>query len=259
MENNNTDRSAYIHKYISKQLPEEEHLAFEQEMQNDPDLLNDVLFEQQVMLAYKTKNDQLGQTEIPQHIREMVNCAESNYKKERKLKYAIYSLSTVAAIVLLVVVFSGIFRGNLNEQLFNHYYVAPVYEYIPSRGGEDLSVEQQKFVEKGNEQYEINNYKEALSYYEKAILNTELTQLPPELLFYYCIALIEEHQYQKAAIGLSHIATNEQLFNRDAQWYLALVYLRTNQTDEALQCLENIIADESEYAAAAEDIRNKIK
>jgi thioredoxin-like negative regulator of GroEL len=72
----------------------------------------------------------------------------------------------------------------------------------------------------------------------------------PQVQLYYGIALLETNQIQKSRSVFQKIIQGESLWKEEAQWYLALLYLKTNQPEQVKTLLQQLSSDNRNYSNA---------
>ncbi len=131
------------------------------------------------------------------------------------------------------------------EKLFTKYYQPYRGSVVASvvRGDSLLSTEQAAI-----QAYDNRNYIQAVPLLEK------ITQQEKSLnwRFYLGIAYLETGDLKKAESSLTVVARDSgSLFYRQAQWYLALVFLKQNNTDQAKEILLVLKKQPGTYAEKA--------
>jgi len=97
----------------------------------------------------------------------------------------------------------------------------------------------------GMQFYELQDYSTALEMFNKT---------PENIMgrLYSGLSHIELGEFSKAIIDFKFvIKQNDNLFIDQAEWYLALCYLKTNQTKEAVNYLEKIAGDRGFFKTKA--------
>jgi thioredoxin-like negative regulator of GroEL len=70
---------------------------------------------------------------------------------------------------------------------------------------------------------------------------------------------MEVEKYQKATHSFQTIITdNNNLFIEQAEWYLAMCYLKTEDNTKAKEMLDQLIKKESYYKEMAKKIKNEL-
>ncbi len=225
-----------IENYLLHRLSKEEETAFEEAMNSDEQVQEEVELMRHIVVAFKRKGEQDALDAIKRSslsdIRNLIEEAEKRHgigEKENgkqvaspgKSKFIIGITSIAAAIAILIYI--G-FRPEYSEnQLFNEYYSAEIYETTPLRGEPDA--EQERMT---------------------SALN-------------HAIGLIEKQQMKLAIEELKPLASSGEFdYQEDAQWYLALAYLENNQRDDSKEILSGIIAEKGEYLEKAQELLDKL-
>jgi tetratricopeptide (TPR) repeat protein len=78
--------------------------------------------------------------------------------------------------------------------------------------------------------------------------------------FYSGVALQETGKYQNAIQQYQTVITNkDNLFMEQAQWYIGLCYLQTNENKKAYKIFRKIATNEGFYQQKADAILQKIE
>lgn len=153
----------------------------------------------------------------------------------------------IAASVLLFVIawasFQGVFQ-NHNERLFEAYYVTDPGLITAMSGSESYA------FDRGMVDFKEGNFQGALGFWEPL-----LEESPKEdtLLYFVAMANMELEQYGTSQKTLEELLDgNPSEFEEDARWYLALIYLRNDDTEKAKSLLSQ--SQRSEAKAILEEI-----
>ena len=218
-----------IEKYVNGEMSDAERKAFEDNLTDDTKLANELLSYQKSRLAIKAA--------IRQEIREDTGKALQDWKNKKKRRTRrIYRWSIAATILLITAIGISFFIGNKQtvspDQLFAAHFELPKVSNIRTNSSDHPIFEQA-----------------VTAFYEKSF-TTVLDLLSPQAtdpdISLSSDALI--------MLGVSHLALNNlsQAINvlqkvdssgslyQDAEWYLALAYLKNGQTNEAKQILGKI-------------------
>ena len=176
------------------------------------------------------------------------------------ISYILYSAISIAAIVAIVVTIN-ISNDKPGKELFLAYYAIPDNEITISRGGiSDLSPEIQKLTDNFYDLYNKKQYDDALKSVTSAVGDDELKKCP-ELLFYISICQLELNKTSDAEKNLKQLSKLGDSFShfQAVDWYLALTFLKINQTDNAKSLLEKIKDEKRYYSDKATEILTKMK
>jgi trehalose-6-phosphatase len=81
-----------------------------------------------------------------------------------------------------------------------------------------------------------------------------------ESVMFYGVSNFEEKNYPIAEKSFAEVVdNNDNLYIEDAQWYLALCYVQTDEQSKAVQQLEMIRNSESFYKKEARKVLRRIK
>ena len=172
---------------------------------------------------------------------------EKNKKpKAKKIQFWFYSISSVAAI-LLILLLLNIFKRDSSYNLYTAYFEMPETQSGISRGASKIS-------ESFFDYYSKEQYKEALD--EIKSVNEEDLADNLMLKFYVSVSYMKANNIPKAIKYLSELhETNPDL--SEVQWYLALAYLKEKQIDKAKALLQSI--DDKMYADKAKEVLKKLE
>lgn len=168
----------------------------------------------------------------------------------RKLYYA-------AATLALLLATGGIVRQLTqpdydNQEIFDKFY-QPYEVTVTYRSG---NTETDRLLLTALQKYEDENYEEALVLFEQLL---EKRKDDMAINLYSGISYMEVEKYQKATHSFQTIITdNNNLFIEQAEWYLAMCYLKTEDNTKAKEMLDQLIKKESYYKEMAKKIKNEL-
>jgi len=144
-----------------------------------------------------------------------------------------------------------IIPAQTTEELFDQYYEPYVVPTNYRSATEINNVFHKALVEYGKK-----DYQKALLLFEKVLIEDE-SRMDVTLLT--GISNLEIENYINADISFQKVIDhNDNLFIEQAEWYLALCYLKTGEQEKASLRFGKIITDNSLYKRNAEDILNKL-
>lgn len=234
-----------IGKFLNKKLSKEEELLFLERK-------NDESFHLQLE---ETMVSQIGRQQLKSKLARIGSFNDTS--QTSRLLPNIYKIFiATAAIVTIVFAINRLFifnRDSLsNDQLFEAYF--EVYPNIYSTKG--LGDIRSKPLENAFKLYDAEQYRDAVSAFakaEKEILSNNTTS------FYYGQSLIAIGDTEKAKIELEKISIENPLYN-EAQWYIALAYLKEDNVDQVIKFLSNPeLRFGNEKARKIKDILAKIE
>ena len=245
--------SEFIDRYLDKDLSGYELNWFEKELDSNSEL-------QAELKLQKELNEALGQDDILD-LREKLNVIHEMVDPEPTRKRIKRTLSgnwagIAAASVVILVAIGFLLSNFINpkqtaEELFNQHYEPYVVPTNYRSSAEINNVFHMALVEYGNQ-----DYQKALQLFEKVLFEDE-SRMDVTLLT--GISNLEIENYNKANNSFQKVINhNDNLFIEQAEWYLALCYLKTGEQEKAHLQFGKMITDNSLYKVAAEDILNKL-
>jgi len=248
-----------IEDYLLQRLSTEQNLAFEQQLKNDPPLVKDLelhnLLLQGIELEGKLTKfskhlNTLKTASSSEHISNLVVAKrQATGKTGASVKTIQRWIAGAAAVILLLVGSYWYLNDDSTESLYNKYYqVYPgsVQKSIV-RGDTSYTLEEQAM-----QAYEGRNYQRA------AALITSVIQTKPEdpdWPFYLGISYLELNDFKQAERYLKISATNPRsMYIKQAQWYLALSYVKNNQNAQAKEILNNLKLQTGVYSDKAKQL-----
>jgi tetratricopeptide (TPR) repeat protein len=245
------DFSYFIERYNAGEMSEAEKEWFQKELDGNENLRNEVkirrktdeVLKDQNILSLRSKlasiESRRREAEIPKNVP-----GHRGY-----IKYA----ALVAGLVLIgsLVLFSG--RNISGDEIMNRYY-SSYKAQASSRSG--LSETNADFT-LALELYNAKDYGKAALYFNK-VVESNPKDMQSTLL--NGISNFENNQYPEAKKSFRNvIEDNNNLYIDQAQWYLALCYIRTDEKDKAIRQLEMIKKESGIYRNDAKKILRKLK
>ncbi len=173
--------------------------------------------------------------------------------KEIKSRISRKRLGTVCSIVFLGVLCTCFFFRNFqDERLFLQYYEPyPNVVSFLERGETRVENKTQAF-----QLYEQGHYDEALELFEESYTPNHT---PSDILFYAGISCIETKKLEKAQNYLSMaLQQTDSTFATQANWYMALIYLKENERKKARQYLIKLTQRPDIYNEKATQLLNDL-
>jgi hypothetical protein len=239
------DTSDYIEEYLNHQLSEEEREQFDEKLKSDKDFASEV--EEHALLV--NSFDEMQARELLLKFGNIEQELEGG--KEMQFGFPVY-LKWAAAVAVLAVLSLIVYlnTNNSNKDLFLAYYTPyPNVESPVSRsevGGEAVW-----------QLYENGNYNEAYRQFEQAII---INSQDLASQFYFGICALEINKLTAAEEAFATVASDKAgTYFEQAQWYLALTYLKAGKQDAAIQGLEKITTSNSGYSNKARALLGELK
>lgn len=238
-----------IKKYLANELSPQERNAFEQEMENDPFLMESIdgwsMHQEALTMSDLNTLENKLNTKIDSKI------TQPGKGKVISLNFFRYAAAACIIGVLGLVSWRLVFvQKNMDEQAIYASYFKPLTNPDATVRGENDSTEASQAIQA----YEKEDYFEAIKYYEKLVANN-----PDNVKnnLFLGISFLATNQPKKAIDVLNKITASEQ-FHFDIQWYLALAYLKNKEIQQAQTTLTNLTKEENYYQKEAQEILDKL-
>jgi TolA-binding protein len=244
------DFSYFIERYIAREMSDAERIWFEKELEDSENLRKEVNLRKQ--------------TDEVLHNKDIISLRNklSNIEKlrvvpvpEKRIRKSVYLKSAVVVAIIVLTGSLAIFPGrNLNnDEILSRYYK----EYKPASPQRSLEIKTDDNFTQAKEYYESHDYKNAALYFSK-VVESNPKDMSATLL--NGISNYEDKKYREAKQSFGIVINdNKNLFVDQAQWYLALCYLQTDENDKAIKLLETIRNEGGYYSKDAKKIIRKIK
>lgn len=246
--------SEFIDRYLDSDLSGSELKWFEKELDSNSELQAELKLHRELNYALQ-QDDVLELRGKLDEIHEMVDSG-SDRKGIKKAVSGKWTGIVAASVVILIAI--GFFVMNTfisNEQtaeeLFDEYYDPYV---VPTnyRSADEID----NLFHKALVEYKNQDYQKALQLFEKVLID-DGSRMDAVLLT--GISNLEIENYDKANKSFNKVIDhNDNLFLEQAEWYLALCYLKTGKLEKANSRFEKIIEDISLYKDDAADILSKL-
>ena len=242
-----------IESYLDGELEGEELKWFRDEINSNPELSGELKLHQEIEHALNEK-DIIDLREQLEGIHKTVVSETSKYSikpiKRKRVSVAVASL----AVVIIVSFFIYQLHNNTysNEKLFIMYYEP--YEGISTIRSGDPNTD--KMLYQAMKKYESKNYENALILFEQVLAKDSLDLTTN---FYTGISAMENRKYVEAKKPFNRIINhNDNLYIEQAEWYLALCYLITDNTLKARTQFKKIVDNNSFNNCKAKKILTEI-
>lgn len=245
------DFSYFIERYNAGEMSDTEKQWFLKELEGNETLrkeaelrkrTDDILKNQSVM----TLRNKLSQIEKN---RKEASKPGSGSGKKSYIRYA----ALIAALVLIGTITMLPRKSLSNEDLISKYY--RVYE-APAGQRSAQSATDKDFA-LALEFYNTHDYDKAAIFFNK-VLDNKPNDMQSVLL--KGVSNFEEKKYPEAKESFGIVIDNkDNLFVDQAQWYLALCYLQTNETEKAIKLFKTIGDENGIYRNDANKILKSLK
>lgn len=244
------DFSYFIERYNSGEMNEAEKAWFRKELGGNKKLREEVALRRKTDMVLKNQNVFQLRNKLAEIERKRATAVPVKHnRKHMTLRYA----AVIAGLILLgsLALFRG--RNMTTDDIFNRYYksyeITAVSRSVDAVSNTDYS--------KAVEYFDVHDYRNAALYFSKVLRNDDKYM---ESVMLHGISNFEDKNYPVAKQSFRTVVDdNDNLFLEDAQWYLALCYLRTDEKSKAIDQLSLIRNSGSLYSNDARKILRKMK
>lgn len=242
-----------LESYINSELSNEELASFEAELTSNQKLMDEIELIKNIDLA-------LSETDVMQLRNNLQNIAgeiASSKQTERsfagKFKAKRIVLSTVAASLILLLGITGILSRQSQDNIYQKFYT----KYEATGIVRSANITANKTLSEALQKFENKDYNAALNLFTEVIARDQDNMVGH---FYAGVSLQETGKYQNAIKEYETVIIDkDNLFTEQAEWYIGLCYLQTNENKKAYKQFKKIARNEGFYQQKAQSILNKIK
>lgn len=233
-----TKYTEFIERYFDGLLSAEEMKDFDRLKSNDEEFLKELELFKKANQAVRLSTIISLKSDIKQIHKDM-----EEVKKPRIISLIRIG---VAASILLVVGIGFYAQSYSNRNLYNEAF-SPVGDYITNMDDEFTD------MEKAMELYDRNQFEKAKLLFTQVYDSTG----DQVALFYVGHCEYQAGNMQKAIQDLSKVSNS---YESEAQWYIALAYLKINDVDRSINMLDNIIDgnQDEKFTVKARQLKEKL-
>ena len=233
MENN--DNTAIIEAYLNNELVAEQRGAFENRINQEPDLLEEIALHRQIREF--VKENEINNLES--QVKNWMLAEKEDVKTKKITLFSSTNLLRIAASLTLILGLSWFY---FNSKTSDNQYLTELVGQNPGtlQGGDDRNTWTQLFQTK--------KYADVIS------LLVKKEQMSSEEVYYLGLSYVAETNYSKAIAQFSKITLQDSVYAEKANWALALIYLKQNNEILAKSLLEKIADSDSEFNEEAKEL-----
>lgn len=245
------DFSHFIEKYLAGEMGEDEREWFEKELEGNSNLCSEVNLRKKTDLVLKDQNVISLRNKLS-GIEKKRSEANINVRSTRKQAYTGYAaVITALAVIGSVMLFTGKKTGS--DEVISRFY--KTYEPPASQRSGQIAANADFTL--ALEFYNTNDYANAALFFSKVV---ESNPKDMQSVLLNGVSNFEEQKFPEAKLSfVTVIDDNNNLFIETAGWYLALCYIKTNETDKAISQLKAITVNGGIYSKDAGKILRKLK
>lgn len=244
------DFSYFIERFLAGEMNEAEKEWFRNELGRNEKLRHEIALRQLTDSALRNHDVLQLRNKLTAIARKKAE--EVPAKKGRKHK----TLTRAAIFAGLILCGTLAFlnsRTMTTDEIFDQYYrsydVTTPLRSVNDAGNADYST--------ALEYFNIKDYRNAAYYFNKVVTSDPRYM---ESVMMIGVSKFEEENYPEAKVSFTKVINDrDNLFFEDAQWYLALCYLKTSEKDKAVNSLKYIKDSGSIYSSNAKKILRKIR
>lgn len=243
-----------IETYLSGEMTDQELAAFQELLDNDPELQKEVQSYREVdaylgLNDWPQKSNNLDQKEyavawqslqarkVPEVIDQVLN-------KQPRSSFSFWPLMAAASVILIIGLGWFFWQPSPTyQELFLAYYDPTELPSYTERGTETEN-QVARLYQQGD--------------YDRLIIQMEETDEPKaELMLYYGVALLATNREEEAIDVFKEFVQSPLLDAQKGYWYMGLAYLKNGEEDLAIGAFRKLIASGSKYKQ--EETRKLIK
>lgn len=239
---NNIDNTELIEAFLNNELGQEERAIFENRLQNEADLQEEVALHKQIKGFVKQHEVENLKSQVKTWLSE-----EATPKATMTVhKTRTFTLNNIMKIAAAVVIVSGmgwyLFTDKLSGGGSQEQYLSELVSQNPTmlQGSDDRSFWTEAFRNK--------NYQQVIDSLEAKPERT------PEEAYHLGLAYTATKNYPKAIEHFSSKIVQDSVYSEKANWAIALIYLEQNNKAKAKSLLEKIAKSDSEFAEKAKKL-----
>ncbi len=248
------NRSERILRYLDGEMSGEELKAFREELEQDPELRNELDLHGVIDRALQNRREEQFRSKLERSYADYQDNKINSKKRTWKWPGSIYFLSAIAAVFFVAVFFIQKDRAINEKSLFDRYYTPlelgfSTRSFQNKHGNEDLVQGIQYYLEKDYLNSKLN-FERYLSRYTKDSL-------------FVCTILgisnLELGDYKEAEKNFEYVSYSSFSYYREhCRWYLGLTYLVSGKLKKAEKVFSDFSVNNSVYSERAGEILKKI-
>ncbi|OED36966.1 hypothetical protein AB832_05390 [Flavobacteriaceae bacterium (ex Bugula neritina AB1)] len=264
-----TNLEKEIEAYLTGEMTLEEQQLFEKKIAANPDIRKELELYQEMHTIFDDTNWELTDT-ASQHpkvksyetflksqkgkvIADAIQNAEEGYLKQHpgnRIRQFIVYVGSIAAIFIIGAFMFLQLHKNIDAK--DLYAKHKNWQELPSLTLRDAHTD----LSEAEKLFKQQKYQDALAIFSKYQTEND-TVLNPQVLLYIGVTQLELDRNEKAIESFKRLLHSSTLDASKADWYLALAYLKLEETEQAKKHLERLVKTLNgyKYATAIELLR----
>lgn len=241
-----------ISRYFDGEMNAEEQNAFEDQMQKDEQLRNQVELTREVnetlrMKLYPDENELALRKTFAAIRPAYFSTGDQQHQSKAKVIHFRRTMWIAVAAAVIVIVFLTVWSP-WQKDLY-HQYASIEMPGVAERG-----VAADSLLKQANTKFNEKKFAESLPMFEAILKDDPKNSF---VHFYYAIALLENDQIDKSRNELMQLYNGASILRYDAAFYMALSYLKEKNKTVCKEWLQKIPADAGIYSKA-EELQKKL-
>lgn len=233
-----------IDKYLSGDMSTSERAAFEQQMNQDDALREEVALHHDIKAGIGEYEDAKLKMKLQE--KEIILRQKEKNGSQQKSRRIFLWTALAAGLSLTVVAFIWLFFIDSPQTLFAEYYQPYPNVVLPI----DRSQPSSRIEKNPYQLYELGQYTEAIPLFEKQLEQ----EADPVVRFYLGLSYLETQQVSEAIKQLKTAAEANHNLSTAAHWYLGLGYLQAGEKEEAATIFSQLATSENDFQEKAQEI-----
>ncbi|MEZ4786673.1 MAG: tetratricopeptide repeat protein [Flavobacterium haoranii] len=234
------NKETLLTQYFEGTLTDEEKVLLNEKLENDAEFKAEFEFQKNVKAAIKL--------EERKKLKAKLSAIEDQRTPQKTKKHSVRWVSIAASFIVFISVGYWFFMNqNSNDSLYKNYYETfPNLEAPVVRGSVSNDIKSEAFYA-----YDSKQYEEALRLFSEIFEKDK----DDYALFYKGLALMELERFPEAIKVFEGYQTKpNSAFNSYVKWYLALSYLKTNETEKSKSLANELIKSENPFQNQAQEL-----
>lgn len=240
-----------ISRYLEGEMDPIEATGFEESLENDPELKEEVDLYREVEEAISDTEALDLRAQIDE-IHEELTPQLEKLKKNSSKQVLRYVVAASIAVIISLGTYSLFFKKVDNNKIVTEFYKPYDVTLVNRSANTNITPMMREALYK----YETQDYEEAI------VLFKEILEINPQITashLYSGISYLEIEQYKSAEKSLTAVLEhNDNLYMEQADWYLGMVYLLNEEKNKARMQFRKIKNSDGYYEDEARKILRKL-
>ncbi|MBU2939426.1 tetratricopeptide repeat protein [Lacinutrix sp. C3R15] len=247
-----------LYHYFSNSLTAEQEEVFKKLLENDAEFKAQFLFEQNLKEVIKSNEIDILKAKLKGFEKDLAATKTTRIEnfntKKTKSKTFVFNYKTFAVAASIAILmgwfgYNSFFKTNYSSIYNDNFSVYPNTVYTITRGDTKNTLEREAFVA-----FESKEYKTTIE---------KLNAIPADankayFNFYKAQAYLNLEDTEKAEQLFTQVVKDSTGFVAESIWYLALIAIKEENKNQAIQHLENLIENYSYNKDAATALLEKL-